>query len=359
MLPVTHFCMISSYAASLVILFLYAALILRDTKVLRSFNQINFILIGYILLLFYTFYSYYTEGEASNGVSCFSILIAFVFLNLRILYFIVKSNNEWLIKFRVLIIIVPVAVVVLIYIVAMLFNFEFYTYKNIIELFKAGAIFEVSFSALLLLLYSGYFIWIHYLSFKALPHISSSLWSKVYLVFNFVIFVFFAGVSFNIPIFLTLYYYLLISFISYIVYYEIFRKEAKDTERVAEHKDCAVLRNKMFLKLDKYMKETKAWRDPDITMATLVRHISTNRTTFALIMKENGYDNYSCYINQYRIADFINLYNSKKTENYQDIFYDVGFRSRATALRNFKQITGMTPSEFFRLKPQEQIAYTL
>jgi YesN/AraC family two-component response regulator len=56
---------------------------------------------------------------------------------------------------------------------------------------------------------------------------------------------------------------------------------------------------------------------------------------------------FSAYINSLRIEEFIQRVHSKESTNYQDIFYDVGFRSRATALRNFKQYTGKTPSEYF------------
>jgi len=48
-----------------------------------------------------------------------------------------------------------------------------------------------------------------------------------------------------------------------------------------------------------------------------------------------------------RIEDFIRRIQTKESANYQDAFYDAGFRSRATAFRNFKQYTGKTPSEYF------------
>lgn len=355
MLPVTQFCMISSYAATLVILFLYVALVLRDSKVLRNFSQINLILIGYILLLFYTFYSFCTGEQYGCGISCVYILSAFVFLNLRILYFIVKINKDCLARSMTLILIVPVVSCILIYLFLLLFHIDFQVYSDVEELFTKGSPLETGFAVLIFTLYVCYFTWVHYYFFKQSPELRTGMWNIVYLIFNFAICIFFIGISFNVPFFLTGYYYLLISFVFYIVYSEIFKNEPAKAAKVLDS-DCVNTRNKMFCKLEKYMNETKAWRDPDITMSSLVRYVSTNRTTFALIMKENGFDSYSCYINQYRVKDFIDLYNCNRTENYQDLFYDAGFRSRATALRNFKQITGMTPSEYFRLNHQEQVA---
>lgn len=355
MLPVTQFCMISSYAASLVIIFLYVALVLRDSKVFRNFNQINLILIGYILLLFYTFYSFCTGKAYGCGISCLYILSAFVFLNLRILYFLVKINKGCIARSMMLMLISPAVLCILIYLFLLLFGIDFQVYSSIEELFTNGSSLESGFAVLTFTLYLSYLIWVHYYFFKQSPELRTGMWNTIYLIFNLAICVFFIGISFKVPFFLTGYYYLLISFIFYIVYFEIFKNEPAREEKVLDS-DCVNTRNKMFIKLEKYMTEKKAWRDPDITMSSLVRYVSTNRTTFALIMKENGFDNYSCYINQYRVKDFIELYSSNKTENYQDLFYDAGFRSRATALRNFKQITGMTPSEYFRLNQQEPVA---
>lgn len=67
-------------------------------------------------------------------------------------------------------------------------------------------------------------------------------------------------------------------------------------------------------------------------------------------MHENGDENYTNYINRLRIEDFLQKIESGESENFQDTFFFVGFRSRSTALRNFRQFTGMTPSEYFQKK---------
>ena len=58
----------------------------------------------------------------------------------------------------------------------------------------------------------------------------------------------------------------------------------------------------------------------------------------------------SHYINKLRIEDFLQQIESGQYVNYQEAFFFVGFRSRSTALRNFRQLTGMIPSEYFQKK---------
>ena len=75
--------------------------------------------------------------------------------------------------------------------------------------------------------------------------------------------------------------------------------------------------------------------------------MNTNRTSLSLAIQKSEYRNYTTYINKLRIDDFVYCVTSNCSGNFQQAFYDVGFRSRATALRNFRQITCMTPTEYF------------
>ncbi len=98
------------------------------------------------------------------------------------------------------------------------------------------------------------------------------------------------------------------------------------------------------------MNYNKAWRDPDLTLNTLASKLFTNRTTLAQVLREQGYENYTNYIKRLRIDDFFHQIESGQSVNFQDAFFYVGFRSRTTALRNFRQLTGTSPSEYFQKK---------
>ncbi len=97
-----------------------------------------------------------------------------------------------------------------------------------------------------------------------------------------------------------------------------------------------------------YMNKHKAYCDPDLSITTLASKLRTNRTTLSIVVQEMGYENFTTYINSLRINEFIKRINSDKEINFQDAFYDVGFRSRTTATRNFRLVTGTTPSIYFQ-----------
>lgn len=103
----------------------------------------------------------------------------------------------------------------------------------------------------------------------------------------------------------------------------------------------------LFDKIESYVNQNQAWRDPDISMTVMVKEVGTNRRQMLEALQYCGYENYSTYMNQKRIADFIKLIESNTLTSYQDAFFEAGFRSRAAALRNFKQVTSMTPTQYF------------
>src|SRR5690606_35674503 len=83
----------------------------------------------------------------------------------------------------------------------------------------------------------------------------------------------------------------------------------------------------LIQRLDTYMKKNNAWRDPDLSLNTLASELCTNRTTLAQAMRENGYENYTNYINRLRINDFLQQVEAGELENFQEAFYFAGFRS--------------------------------
>ena len=157
----------------------------------------------------------------------------------------------------------------------------------------------------------------------------------------------------------TSYYYVSVGCSLYIAYMELFerlieRRPAAVSELKITHnsepdypKQQSVKQNPLCERITLYMNSTYEYRNPDISLNMLASSLFTNRTTLANALHELGYSSFSAYINTLRIEDFIQRIRDKESLNYQDAFYDVGFRSRSTALRNFKQYTGKIPSEYF------------
>lgn len=117
-----------------------------------------------------------------------------------------------------------------------------------------------------------------------------------------------------------------------------------DTQQHSKPKE-----SELFERMEKYMNSRQAWQDPDLSVDRLVSALYSNRTSLLKVLQLNGYSSYTSYVNGKRVAEFIQIINRQQGEvNYQQIFFDVGFRSKSTALRNFKGITGMIPSEYFQ-----------
>lgn len=104
----------------------------------------------------------------------------------------------------------------------------------------------------------------------------------------------------------------------------------------------------LWEKLTLQMNEKELWRDPDLTLETLSNNLYTNRTTLSVLIQQQGYAGYAEFINRRRIEAFVEAVNSNKSINTQQLFYEVGFRSKSTALRNFRLYMGCTPGEYIQ-----------
>lgn len=96
------------------------------------------------------------------------------------------------------------------------------------------------------------------------------------------------------------------------------------------------------------MNEQELWRNPDLTLQDLAKSLNTNRTTLSAMIQQQGYTGYSDFINRRRIEAFTEAVDSRKSINIQQLFYEVGFRSKSTALRNFRLYFGCTPGEYIQ-----------
>ena len=107
--------------------------------------------------------------------------------------------------------------------------------------------------------------------------------------------------------------------------------------------------------ISREIENNQPWRNPDMSIVTLADLLQTNRTTLSRLFQEQGYKGgYKEFINRRRIADFLELMGKHPQMNMQDAFFEAGYRSRMTALRNFKEYMGMGPSEYFNRLTKEE-----
>ena len=89
----------------------------------------------------------------------------------------------------------------------------------------------------------------------------------------------------------------------------------------------------------------------DLTIGTLCAATGTNRTYLSALFSQQGI-NYNTYINRLRLQHFMRLYKDTIANDSpyttQELALKSGFRSYRTFSSSFKQLMGMTPTEWMR-----------
>lgn len=257
------------------------------------------------------------------------------------------------------------------YLITSFAGVRYSSWSSLPEMFAHMERFEVWFCLFLSLLLFAPGLLVIFIQHVGHNSNTDRVWLKKYAIAFYInIHAYLMVLTFNHPLVHTLYYYVSVGCSLFIVYMELFDRLLAKTpdngtpdepilqEALLRHEESpaapveapiAATRNAALAeRLDAYMTNNSAWRDPDLSLTRLASELYTNRTTLSQTIQECGYENYTHYINQLRIRDFLQQVGSGSSSNYQDAFFFVGFRSRNTALRNFKQFTGTTPSDYFQ-----------
>ena len=149
-------------------------------------------------------------------------------------------------------------------------------------------------------------------------------------------------------------FYLIISvFIVYAEHYERLNvplEKVRDYYAAAETpKSTQQTINHVAQKLQELMDQPDTWKDPEMTGDKIVHSVGTNRTYIQLAAKELGFESLSDMLQRRRIDYICQCLLTNPNANVQDLFYDAGYRSRATAWRHFTKIVGHTPTEFIKI----------
>lgn len=108
--------------------------------------------------------------------------------------------------------------------------------------------------------------------------------------------------------------------------------------------------NRLYESIVMHLHKKKPYCDPDFTISQLSIAIDSNITYISKAIKLNKDVNFNIFINSYRI-DMVkemlnNDYQNKYTMRY--IYTSSGFRHQSTFNKVFKQISGITPSEYIK-----------
>lgn len=102
-------------------------------------------------------------------------------------------------------------------------------------------------------------------------------------------------------------------------------------------------------KLIEFMETKKPYLDPDLTLPELAKSLDVSRNQLSGVINKIHGVNFYQFVNQYRVSEVKELIENPANSNMKliSLAYDAGFNSKASFNRIFKQITSMTPSEYF------------
>ena len=101
-------------------------------------------------------------------------------------------------------------------------------------------------------------------------------------------------------------------------------------------------------RLLKHMETKKPYLDVDLTIQDVAESLSIPRHYLTQVINEKLNKNFYQFINEYRVEEVKSLLADKDYQKYTmtAIAFEAGFNSKSSFNSAFKEITGMTPSEY-------------
>lgn len=104
-------------------------------------------------------------------------------------------------------------------------------------------------------------------------------------------------------------------------------------------------KNEIKESIQKYLAESKIYLNPNLNIETFSKKIHIPARKISVVINELLNKNFHQIINEYRISEAIKMLETE-IETIENIYLKVGFNSRSTFNRVFKEITNLTPSEY-------------
>ncbi|WP_159025714.1 AraC family transcriptional regulator [Aquimarina sp. Aq78] len=102
--------------------------------------------------------------------------------------------------------------------------------------------------------------------------------------------------------------------------------------------------------IDTFLEEKKGYRRPELSLSILANEINTTTNKLSWVLNNIYKKTFYELVNEYRVEDFLQRIeeNDHKEFTVVSIAFDVGFNSKSTFYKAFKEITNFTPTEYIR-----------
>jgi len=100
------------------------------------------------------------------------------------------------------------------------------------------------------------------------------------------------------------------------------------------------------LKLIPTIENEKLFLNPDLTIKDVAHHIGSNTKTVSQVINQMHQKNFFDYINSYRCAEVKQILKAEENSTIMEAMYRSGFNSKSSFNKEFKKLTGQTPTEY-------------
>jgi AraC-like DNA-binding protein len=113
--------------------------------------------------------------------------------------------------------------------------------------------------------------------------------------------------------------------------------------------------DKIYADILSLFEKNKPYCNPNYTIADLAVALNTNVRYVSLALRNQNFDNFSSFINTFRIRLVKEMLNSDfgKTYTLQHIYTSAGFSNQSTFNKAFRLLENITPSEYITKKNSE------
>ncbi|MCG6187530.1 helix-turn-helix domain-containing protein [Maribellus maritimus] len=125
---------------------------------------------------------------------------------------------------------------------------------------------------------------------------------------------------------------------------------SKTEEKVNHQKNGNGIKNEdeIYKRIKELFEKEKIYKQADISIINLAKILNTNTSYLSSIINNHFEEPFKTIVNKYRIDEARRLLGSSEYTNYsiEGIAEEVGYKSRSTFYQSFKQITGLTPTQY-------------
>ena len=104
--------------------------------------------------------------------------------------------------------------------------------------------------------------------------------------------------------------------------------------------------NSLLALLKTHMETKKPYLDSEFSLSILAKQVDISKHHITEALNTDLQKNFFLFVNEYKIEEAKKIMNKGKNEKLQTVAHFSGFNSKTTFIKYFKQIEGITPSEF-------------